>query len=66
MQMRLSILLCISDPLLQNLLCFFHELPMQINRIVCNSSKRIVLSENIIGGLLIILIHLRCMLLPLF
>jgi hypothetical protein len=39
---------------------------MQINRIVCNSSKRIVLSENIIGGLLIILIHLRRMLLPLF
>jgi hypothetical protein len=66
MQMRLPILLRISDPLLQNLLRLLYKLPMQINRIVRNSSLRIVLPEDIIRRLLIILIHLRRVLLPLF
>ncbi len=65
MQMRLAILLRISDPLLQNLLCLLYKLPMQINRVVRNSPWRIILPKYIIRGLLIILIHLRRMLLPL-
>lgn len=66
MQMRLPILLRISDPLLQNLLRLLYKLPMQINRIVRDSSLRIVLPEDIIRRLLIILIHLRRVLLPFF
>lgn len=66
MQMSLPILLSISNPLLQNLLRLFYKLPMQINRIVRDSSLRIVLPEDVIGRLLVILIHLRRMLLPLF
>lgn len=65
MQMRLPILLRISDPLLQNLLCLLYKLPVQINRIVRNSSWHIILPKDIIRGLLVILIHLRRMLLPL-
>ncbi len=65
MQMRLPILLRISDSLLQYLLCFLDKLPVQINRIVRNSSWRIILPKDIIRGLLVILIHLRRMLLTL-
>lgn len=65
MQMRLPILLRISDPLLQNLLCFLYKLSVQINRIVRHSPLRIILPKDIIRGLLVILIHLRRMLLSL-
>jgi hypothetical protein len=65
MQMRLPILLRISDSLLQNLLCFLYKLPVQINRIVGNSPLRIIFPKDIIRGLFVILIHLCRMLLPL-
>jgi hypothetical protein len=64
--MRLPILLRISNSLLQYLLCFFYKLPMQVNRIVRYPSLGIIFPENIIGSLLVVLIHLRRMLFPLF
>jgi hypothetical protein len=66
MQMRLPILLRISNPLLQYLLRLLHKLSMQINRIIRNPSLGIIFPENIIGSLLVVLIHLRGMLFPLF
>ncbi len=66
MQMSLPILLRISNPLLQNILRLFYKLPMQINCIIWDSSSCIVLAENVIGSLLVVLIHLRRMTLPLF
>jgi hypothetical protein len=59
--MRLSILLRISYPLLENLFCLLYELPMQIYCVVRDSALRIILSENIVRRLFIVLIHLRSM-----
>lgn len=61
--MRLSILLRISYPLLKNLLCLLYELSMQINTVVRDSARRIVLPEDKVRGLLVVLIHFCSMLL---
>lgn len=61
MQMRLSILLRISYPLLQDIFRLLYELSMQVNRVVRDSAGRIVLAEDVIGCLLIVLVHLRRM-----
>lgn len=66
MQMRLPILLRIPYPLLQDVFRFLYELAVQINRIVCDSTRRIVLAEDIVGSLFVELIHLRCVSLALF
>jgi len=58
MKMGLVVLLCISYPLLQDVLGLLHKLTMQINCVVGNSAIGIVLSENEIRGLLIVLVHL--------
>ena len=60
MQVGLPVLLRISNPLFQYLFCFLNELAMQINRIISYSPWGIVLSEDKIGCLLVVLIHLRC------
>lgn len=44
--MCLPILLRISYPLLEDLLCFLYELSMQINSIVRNSAWGIIFSED--------------------
>jgi hypothetical protein len=64
MQMRLSILLRVFNPLLQDLLRLLHKLSMKINSITIHSPNSIVLPKYIVGGLLVVLIHLRRMLFP--
>ena len=59
MQMRLPILLCISYPLFQDIFCLFYELSVQVDRVVRDSTGRIVLAEDIVGCLLVELVHLR-------
>lgn len=57
-QMVLSMRLCIFDPLLQDILCLLHELAVQIDGIRRNPPRRIVLTENELGCLSVILLHL--------
>lgn len=65
MEMCLALLLGISDPVLQDILCLLHKLSMQINRVICDSALRIVLAENVIRGLFVVLVHFGCMGFPL-
>jgi hypothetical protein len=64
MQMRLTILLRISYPLLKYRLRFLDKLSVKINGIVRNPSHRVVLPENVVGRLFIVRVHIRRMLLP--
>jgi hypothetical protein len=64
--MGLSSLLRMSNPLLQNMLRLLYKLPMQINGIIRDSSRRIVLSEDVVGSLFVVLIHLHRMRFALF
>lgn len=57
MKMRLPILPRVSDPLLKNILCLLYKLSMQIDRIIGDSSRRIILAENVIGRLFVVLVH---------
>lgn len=66
MQMILPLLLRILDTFLQYLLGLLHILSMQINRIIRDPVRRIILSENIITGLLVVIICFRAMLLSFF
>lgn len=59
--MRLVVLLRISYSRLQDILGFLHELTMQIDCIVWNSSIGIVFPEYEVGRLLVVLIHLCAM-----
>lgn len=59
MQMRLPVLLRISDPLLDDILSLLDKLPMQINRIVRDAPRRVVLAEYVVRRLLVVLVHLR-------
>ena len=61
--MRLAALLRIFDSLLQDILRFLNELPVQIDGIVRYSSRGIVLSEDVIRRLFVVLLHLDPMLL---
>jgi hypothetical protein len=61
MQMRLPVLLRVFDPLLKNVLCLLYKLSVEIDRIISDSSLRVVLAENIVGRLLVVLVHLRGM-----
>ena len=66
MQMGLSRRLGVFDTLFQNILCLFHELAVQVNCVSIDSADRVILSEDILGSLLVILIHHRAMPLALF
>lgn len=57
MQMILSLLLRISDPLLQYPFCFFYELPVEINGVVCDAAGRVVFAEYVVGGLVVVGVH---------
>jgi len=61
MQMSLPPVHRISNSSLQDIRRLIRKLPMQINRIIRDSPIRIVLSEDVIRGLFIILIHLHRM-----
>lgn len=58
MQMILPMALRIFDPLLENILRLFNKLPMQINRVGINPSRRVILPEDKLGCLPVVLVHL--------
>ena len=63
MQMRLTRLLRIFDALFHDILRLLDELPMQVYRVLCNASRRIVLAEDVVGRLLVVLVaHLGMLL----
>lgn len=48
----------ILDALFQNILSLLNKLSVQINRVVRDAAWRIVFTENELGGLLVVLLHL--------
>lgn len=66
MQMGLTMRLGIFDPLLQNILRLLNILSVEINRIRWNPSWGIILTEDKLGCLAIILLHLATVSFPLF
>lgn len=65
MQPRLPSLLRISDALLYDVLGLIDELAVQIDSIGVYPAGGVILAEDVIGGLLVIGIHLGCVLLAL-
>ena len=65
-QMRLPRALRVPDPLLENLLRFLYILAMQIYRVGRYLAYRVVLPENELGGLLVVVVGRRGVLLALF
>lgn len=59
MEMGLPVLSRIFNPLLKDILCLLYKLPVEVNCIVCNPPRRIILAKYEIGRLLIVLIHFR-------
>lgn len=57
MEMGLPMSLSVSNTLLKNIFGFLNKLAMQIDSVSVNSAHRIVLSKNVIRGLLIVLVH---------
>jgi hypothetical protein len=53
MQVPLPRLLRVSDALLQNLLCFFDELPVQVDGVGVDAADGVVFAENVLGCLLV-------------
>lgn len=59
-EVRLSILLGVADALLENLLGFFDKLAVQVDGVAVDFANSIVLAENVLGGLLVVLVGFRC------
>ncbi len=57
MQMGLSVRLSISYPLFNYIRSLFNELSVEINRIPVHSAYCVILSEDEVGGLLVVLVH---------
>ena len=66
MQMGLACALCVADSLLKNVFCFLDELTMQIDSVACDFSDGIVFTEDLLRGLLVVLVGLCSMFLALF
>lgn len=60
-QVGLASALSILYTFFKDILCFFNELPMQIDRIGGNPVLRIILTENKFRSLLVVLLHLCTM-----
>lgn len=54
MQMSLSSRLSIPDPRLQDVLGFFDELPVEIDRVLGHAAGRVILPEDVLGGLFVV------------
>jgi hypothetical protein len=52
-QMPLACLLGVADALLQNLLCFFDELPVQVDGVGVDAADGVVFAENVLGRLFV-------------
>jgi hypothetical protein len=61
MQVVLTSTLCVLDSLLQNLLGLFDKLTVQINRVRVDSANHVVLTENVLGGLSVVVVGLLSM-----
>jgi len=66
MQMCLASLLRSLDSLLENLLRFLYVLPMEINRVGRDFAVRVVFPEYELGGLFVVCVGLRGVLLAFF
>lgn len=53
-QMALPGLLRVADPLLQDLLCFFNKLPVQVDGVRVDAADGVVLAENVLGSLFVV------------
>lgn len=61
MEMILTVRFRILDPLLEDLLCLFDELSVQIDGVGCDAPVGIVLAEDEVRGLLVVVVHLAAM-----
>lgn len=59
MEVRLVVLLRVADALLEDVLGLLDELPVQVDRVVGDAARRVVLPEDVLAGLLVVLVHLR-------
>lgn len=57
-QVRLVARLRVADTRLQHVLGLLHELPVQIDRVVGHLVRRVVGAEDVLGRLLVVLVHL--------
>lgn len=57
-QVSLAVALGVADPLLEDLLGFFDELPVQIDGVGFDLADGVVLAEDELGGLLVVLVGL--------
>lgn len=62
-KMVLSILLSVLYPLSDNLLGFLDKLTVQVNGVAVYAANCIVLTEDVVGGLLVVVVGLCCKLL---
>lgn len=58
MQVRLAVLLGVADALLEHVLGLLDELPVEVDRVVGHAARRVVLPEDVVRGLLVVLVHL--------
>lgn len=65
MQVRLPARLGVLDARLEDVLSLLDELPVQVDRVVGDAPGGVVLAEDILGGLLIVCVHLGAVLLAL-
>lgn len=58
MEMILTVRFRILDPLLEDLLCLFDELSVQIDGVCCDAPVGVVLTEDELRRLLVVFFHL--------
>lgn len=59
-EVRLAVLLGVANTLLEDLLGFFDELAVQVDRVAIDFSNSIVFAEDELGGLLVVLVGFGC------
>lgn len=57
-QVRLAPSLVCADALFENALCFFDELAVQIDAIGIDTAGGVVLTEDVVGRLVVVFLHL--------
>jgi hypothetical protein len=57
-QVRLAVLLGVADALLENVLGLLDKLAVQVNGIIGDAARRVVLPKDVVRRLLVVLVHL--------